>query len=179
MVSLSLLFSLPFVNLMSIDFTEIYDPTITSMNSYTGGPFQQAASGLTMLNNDWYNGKAYQTYAFEYTPGKAGAITWYVGKDKTWKMDARSIRPNGNVGQRIIPAEPMSMVMNFGMSSGFAALNFTGLGTTLPATMRFDYVRIYQDPNSKSITCDPPDYPTSDYISKHGESYNNPNKTSW
>lgn len=132
-----------------------------------------------MLNNDWYEGKAYQTYSFEYTPGKEGEITWYVGKEKTWRMDHKSVRPNANTGQRTIPEEPMAMIMNFGMSSGFAELNFTGLGPTMPATMRFDYVRVYQDPNAKSVTCDPPGFPTTEYIANHQEAYMNPNKTIW
>ena len=151
------------------------------MNSYTGGVYQQAVSGLTNLNNDWYNGKAYQTYSFEYTPGDSGSITWFVGKDKTWKMDARAVRANGNIGQRVIPTEPMAMVLNFGMSASFAQLNYTGLGTTMPATMRFDYVRVYQDPNNNDhhITCDPPDYPTTEYIRNHPAAYYNQNKTRW
>lgn len=149
------------------------------MNTYTGGVFQQAVSGLTNLNNDWFNNQAYQTYAFEYTPGASGEVTWFVGADPTWKMDARSVRPNGNIGQRVIPQEPMAMVMNFGMSNGYSAINYTGIAETLPATMRFDYVRIYQDPSAISVTCEPDDFPTADYISNHTEAYNNPNKTNW
>jgi len=45
------------------DFVAIYDDSITSMNNYRGGVFQQALSGVTNLNNDWYNGKAYQLTA--------------------------------------------------------------------------------------------------------------------
>ena len=149
------------------------------MNAYTGGPFQQAVSGLSFLNNDWYNGKQYQTYAYEYTPGTEGTVTWYIGSDRTWKLDARSMRPNGNVGQRTVPTEPMAVILNFGMSSGFAQLNFTGLGATLPAKMRFDYVRIYQDPNAENLGCDPPGYPTTTYIDEHREAYSNVNLTSW
>ena len=67
------------------------------MNTYTGGPYQQAISGSTDLNNDWYDGKQYQTYAYEYSPGASGYVTWYVGQDKTYKLDARALRPNGNV----------------------------------------------------------------------------------
>lgn len=141
--------------------------------------FQQALSGLSNINNDWYNGKNYQTYNFDYKPGPKGEITWSVGKDPVWKLDARSIGPNGNVGQRVIPMEPMSMVMNFGMASGFAPVNLTGLAPLMPATMRFDYVRIYQDPNSQSITCDPKGYETTQYIADHIEAYTNPNKTHW
>lgn len=149
------------------------------MNTYRGGFFQQALSGVTTLNNDWYDGKQYQIYAFEYTPGASGNVVWFVGDRKTWKMDGRSVGPNGNIGQRVIPQEPMSIIMNFGMSSSFAQLDFPGLAKLLPATMRFDYVRIYQDEDNESITCDPPGYETTDYIRRHGESYNDPNKTLW
>ena len=149
------------------------------MNAYRGGPFQQAMSGVSNLNNEWYNGNNYQTFAFEYTPGSQGQISWFVGKDSTWKMDARSVRPNGNVGQRVVPTEPMSLIMNFGMSNSFAALNLTGLAPLMPATMRFDYVRIYQDPDSASVTCDPPGMETTDYINAHRDAYYNQNKTLW
>ena len=150
------------------------------MNSYRGGTFQQALSGVTNLNNHWYNGNAYQNYAFEYVPGGAGNIVWFVGETKTWKMDARSVGPNGNIGQRTVPQEPMALVMNFGMSGSFAELNLTGLNPLMPATMRFDYVRIYQDPDSESsVTCDPPSYDTTTYISAHKNAYYNSNLTLW
>ncbi|EEP81435.1 beta-glucan synthesis-associated protein SKN1 [Uncinocarpus reesii 1704] len=161
------------------EFMELYDPKVTHMNAYRGGVFQQAVSGITNLNNDWYDGKAYQVYAFEYAPGAKGDITWYVGKDKTWKLDGRAIGPNGNIGQRVIPVEPMALIMNLGMSQSFAPLNMTGLASLLPATMRFDYVRIYQDPEKKSVTCDPPGMETTGYIKKHKEVYQNPNLTNW
>lgn len=149
------------------------------MNVYRGGVFQQALSGVTNLNNNWYDGKAYQTYGFEYTPGDSGNVVWYVGQDKTWKMDAKAVGPNGNIGQRVIPKEPMALVMNYGMSMSFAALNLTGLAPLLPATMRFDYVRLYQDPNHQSVSCDPAGYETTGYIEKHLDSYTNPNFTRW
>ena len=149
------------------------------VNTYQGGPYQEAMSGLTNLNNNWYNGKDYAEYSFYYTPGANGEITWTVGGVPSWKLDYRAIGPNGNVGQRVIPQEPMSLIMNFGMSTGFSAINFTGIANVLPATMRFDYVRIYQRSDSVSVTCDPDDYPTTSYINQHIEAYTNPNKTHW
>ena len=149
------------------------------MNSYQGGNFQQAISGVTNLNNQWYDGNEFQTYAFEYEPGASGYATWFVGKEQTWKLDPRALGPNGNIGQRVLPQEPMAMVLNFGMSNGFAALNLSGLATLMPATMRFDYVRIYQDEDNVITTCDPPGYPTTPYIEAHPEPYNNPNLTLW
>ena len=161
------------------DFIEVYDDSITLLNSYQGAPFQQALSGLTNVNNEWYNGKDYATYSYYYQPGPSGQITWGVADEAVWKLDARAIGPNGNVGQRVIPQEPMAVVMNFGMSTGFSAINYTGISTTLPAKMRFDYVRIYQPSGSTSVTCDPSGYETTEYISAHMDAYTNPNKTQW
>lgn len=75
--------------------------------------------------------------------------------------------------------EPMYPILNFGMSPSFAMLNWTGLAETWPATMRVDYIRIYQDPNEISITCDPVGYGTTEYIKQHPEAYHNPNLTLW
>lgn len=136
-------------------------------------------SGLTNLNNDWYDGNEYQIYAFEYSPGATGNITWFVGEDtKTWTLDGRAIGPNGNVGQRVIPMEPMSIVMNLGMATSFAFINKT-ITDYMPGILRFDYIRIYQDPDQESVTCDPEGYETTEYIEKHAVAYQNPNKTSW
>ncbi|KAF1808542.1 beta-glucan synthesis-associated protein SKN1 [Eremomyces bilateralis CBS 781.70] len=161
------------------DYTEIYDHRVTEVNGYAGGVYQQAISGVSNLNNDWYDGKSYQSYAFEYDPGAEGYVTWYIGDQKTWTVDSKAVRQNGNVGQRPIPTEPLAMVINFGMSEGFASLNLTGLATLMPATMRVDYVRIYQDEGKESTTCDPPGYPTTQYIEDHPISYRNPNITMW
>ena len=76
----------------------------------------------------------------------------------------------------------MSLVMNFGMSTGFAPVDLVNLAPLMPAVMRFDYVRIYQDPSAptpQSVTCDPPGMETTSYIAKHLEAYTNTNKTHW
>ncbi|KAF1962965.1 beta-glucan synthesis-associated [Byssothecium circinans] len=163
------------------DFVELYDQRITEMNSYKGGPFQQAFSGLSNLNNDWYDGKQYQKYAFEYKTGKDGFVTWYVGDAPTWTLQQPSLGPNGNIGQRTIPEEPMAIIANLGMSNTFASVNFKGLEKFYPAIMRIDYIRIYQDEgdSNEMITCDPPGYPTTEYIRKHPGPYSNPNFTNW
>ncbi|KAL2872692.1 SKN1/KRE6 family beta-glucan synthesis-associated protein [Aspergillus lucknowensis] len=160
------------------DFAAVYDEKITQINTYRGGPYQQAMSGVTNLNNDWYNGKEYQTYAFEYKPGADGNVTWFVGHEQTWTLDGRAIGPNGNVGQRVIPLEPLAIVMNLGMAWSFAPID-KGVEKHMPAYMRFDYIRIYQDPDEVSVTCDPPGYETTEYIAKHPVAYQNVNKTSW
>ncbi|KAK5453413.1 beta-glucan synthesis-associated protein [Exophiala xenobiotica] len=160
------------------DFVEVFDFSVTAMNTYKGAPLQQAVSGISNLNNQWYDGNAYQVYAFEYTPGAKGDIVWYVGSDPVWRMAGEALAPNGNINQRVVPEEPMSIIANFGMSSGFSALNLTGLASLMPATMRIDYIRIYQDDDGE-MSCDPEGYPTTEYINNHYDVYHNPNITSW
>ncbi|PSK36095.1 hypothetical protein B9Z65_5910 [Elsinoe australis] len=160
------------------EFQEIYDTSVTALNSYQGGVFQQAISAVTTLNNNWYDGNGYQKYSFDYKPGADGYVMFYVGDTPTFYIDGKSTGPNGNVAQRVMPEEPMALVSNFGMSPGFSAINFTGIESLLPATMRFDYIRIYQDEDGE-LTCDPKGYPTTDYIEKHREPYDNANLTRW
>lgn len=168
-----------FINILtSTDYTAVYNPEVTQINPYRGGVYQQAMSGLTNLNTHWFNGTEYQEYAFEYQPGADGQVTWFVGADKTWTLDGRSIGPNGNIGQRMVPLEPMSLVMNLGMADNFAPQN-KSIREYMPAYLRFDYVRIYQDPDHISVTCDPPGYETTAYIEAHKKAYLNQNLTSW
>lgn len=160
------------------NWVELYDHSITQMNPYKGGPFQQAISGLTLLNNDWYDGNKYQVYAYEYTPGANGDVSFHVGDQTTWRIHQNALGPNGNVGKRRIPEEPMSLILNFGMSPSFSAINYPGIAKLLPATMRVDYIRIYQNSDGH-LGCDPDGYETTQYIKQHREVYDNPNITRW
>jgi beta-glucan synthesis-associated protein KRE6 len=179
MVGVSHPFARSLADLPSPDFMEVFDYSITQINEYHGGPIQQAISGLSNLNNQWYDGNGYQTYAFEYKPGADGESTFFVGDTATWRLTGDAIGPNGNVGQRVLPEEPMYPIVNFGMSDGFSALNLTGIAPLLPSTMRVDHIRIYQDPSAESVTCDPPGYETTPYIKQHYDVYTNPNLTQW
>ena len=57
------------------------------------------------------------------------------------------------------------MILNLGMSKNFGFVDLDHL--TFPATMRIDYVRIYQPKGSVNIGCDPEDYPTEAYINQY------------
>ncbi|RKP32453.1 beta-glucan synthesis-associated [Metschnikowia bicuspidata] len=164
------------------NFVEIYDFKVTAMNSYVGGPFQQAISGVSTLNTTWYeygdNAGRYQSYGFEYLNNNDnGYITWYVGQEPTFTMHAYALGPNGNVGFRRVSKEPMTIIMNLGMSKTWAYIDWSSIN--FPCHMRVSYVRIYQSPKAISMTCDPSDYPTSKYINDHLNAYQNPNLTSW
>lgn len=163
-------------------FIEIHDPEVTTANTYTGGPIQQAVSGVTTLNNTWYergsNAGNYQVYGYEYLNDDSdGHLTWYVGENPTLTLHAKALGPNGNVGWRRISKEPMSIVMNLGISNSWAYIDWPMM--IFPSHMRIDYVRVYQPEDAINVTCDPDDYPTYDYINDHLEAYENSNLTSW
>ena len=147
--------------------------------AYCGGPYQQAISGKTELNNKWYDGNLYQKYGFEYTPGTAadGQIAWFVGDDMSYMMNGNAVGPNGNIDSRPISEEPMIIVLNLGISPAWTGINFAEL--VFPTTMYVDYVRWYQPAGKTSVTCDPPGYETTEYIKNHPKAYNNINLTNW
>ncbi|KAF1937367.1 beta-glucan synthesis-associated [Clathrospora elynae] len=161
------------------NFTAFPDERYSFPNGYTGGPFQQALSGTTMLNRDWYDDKQYQRFSFEYVPGegKDAYIAWKVGDQLAWMLDGRAIGPNGNVQARQVPEEPLTMILNLGLSNSWTWIDWAALD--FPTTMRFDYVRWYQKKGQEMVTCDPPGFETTEYIEKHPKAYNNANLTLW
>ncbi|CAA7261393.1 unnamed protein product [Cyclocybe aegerita] len=164
--------------------TTVYNSTITHINSYKGGPFQQAASGVTYIDNRFYGGNEYAPYGFEYWSDRHnrddGYITWYYDGQPTWTATSASVGPDteARISGRLISEEPMYVILNLGMSPSFQRPDFQHL--TFPVSMYIDYVRIYQRRGVKDgITCNPPSMPTSDYISRHINAYMNPNLTEW
>jgi len=159
------------------DFLEIPNYNTTQMNTYCGGPFQQAISGTTTLNKGWFDGWQYQKYAVEYTPGtgQRSQIAWFVGEDTSYRLTGDAVGPNGNVNSRIVSEEPMSIILNLGFSQAWTEIDWAHL--KFPTTMHVDYVRWYQKAGEYSVTCDPPGYETTEYIKKHPKAYYNNNLT--
>ncbi|THH16891.1 hypothetical protein EW146_g3823 [Bondarzewia mesenterica] len=167
---------------------QIYNDTITTPNSYRGSAVQQAISALTQLPSDIFTGSGgnFASFGFEYYANPSnvddGFITWYMNGNSTVRMGASAVGPdqgtNGSqVSQRLIPEEPMSIVLNLGISSNWQTIDLTTM--EFPAEMLVDYVRVYQRKGSPNVGCSPPDYPTEDYINNHLEAYTNANLTKW
>lgn len=164
------------------DFIEIYNKSLTTSNTYCGGPFQQAVSAVSTLNTSWYefgdtDGHHYQTYGFEYLNDDTdGYCQWFVG-EPTFTVYSTALHPNGNIGWRRISKEPMSIILNLGISNNWAYIDWASL--FFPLTLSIDYVRIYQPEDAINLTCDPEDYPTYDYIKNHPKAYEDWNLTTW
>ncbi|SJX65884.1 related to KRE6-glucan synthase subunit [Sporisorium reilianum f. sp. reilianum] len=155
----------------------------TRLNDYKGGAIQEAVSALSAVPPIAYettpNGR-YVTFGVEYAPdwnadGNA-YVTWYMDGRPTWTLYGQAIGPvpELDISQRIVPTEPMFMILNVAISESFQVPDFDLL--QFPAHMAIDYVRVYQrDGQPDRVGCDPADHPTFDYIEQNAEIYFNAN----
>ncbi|KAJ8095798.1 hypothetical protein PM082_022905 [Marasmius tenuissimus] len=170
--------------------TTMYNASITKVNlGFPGSPLQQAVSALTRVPDEGFQGvtnRRYVTYGFEYwadpNARDDGFITWQVDGKPSFEVRASAVLadrgPEGSqVGRRIVPEEPMSLIMNLGISHNWGNIDYSTL--IFPAEMMFDYVRIYQREGHENIGCDPKDYPTMDYIQRHLDQYMDWEKQEW
>jgi beta-glucanase (GH16 family) len=158
--------------------------TTSKHNSYTGEITQQSASVVTDADQDAIQvggANTFATYGFEYQPGTDGYVQWVSAGEPSWKLNPAFLDADirAQIGQREMAAEPMYIIFNLGISKNFASPDWTALEEYWPAVMKVDYVRVYQRSDSINVGCDPPDYPTADFINRHKEAYTNQNMTTW
>ncbi|KAF7290942.1 hypothetical protein HMN09_01272800 [Mycena chlorophos] len=167
---------------------QIYDSLRTTPNGYKGSAVQQAISSLTAVPGEGFqgSGKQFITYGFEYwsdpSDPSSGFITWQVNGTEAYTMGAGAVGPDqgeggSGVGQRLIPVEPMSIILNMGISQNWQTPDLETM--VFPAEMLVDYVRVYQRDGETNIGCDPEAYPTMTYINDHMEVFTDPNITTW
>ncbi|KAJ7445868.1 beta-glucan synthesis-associated [Mycena latifolia] len=166
----------------SSDNLYIADLTLSHQNSYSGGVFQQATSVVSTTNQSCYQliDGCSAVQGFEYVPGYENAyITWITNNQVTWTLNAAGVGadPLTEIAARPITDEPLYILANLGISHAFGFVDFEHL--VFPATMRIDWVRVYQHPDKINIGCDPPERPTAAYIDTYIEAYTNPLLTTW
>ncbi|KAI0669590.1 glycoside hydrolase family 16 protein [Trametes maxima] len=160
----------------------IPDDTVSRLNNYRGGVYQQATSVVTVTDQEAYefNGAKYTTYGFQYQPGFEGAyIAWIANRKLAWVLhqEGMAADPRVEISARPVPQEPMYLIANLGISENFGFVDYEHL--QFPSTLRIDWIRVYQDPKKINIGCDPPDFPTAAYIKEYIQAYTNPNLTTW
>ncbi|WWC94475.1 hypothetical protein V866_001321 [Kwoniella sp. B9012] len=172
-------------------FVEVYDEDLTMFNTYLGGYYQQAVSGLTLLPDRIYSNQVvggrsgeFAEFGVEWSAfpeeREKGYISWVSDGKRSWTMyaDAVDENPRTGVGRRIVSEEPMAIIINLHASNNFQFVDWANM--IFPNYFRIDWVRVYQRPDgSGTIGCDPADHPTKDYIERHLEVYTNPNLTTW
>ncbi|PKI84936.1 hypothetical protein MVES1_001338 [Malassezia vespertilionis] len=167
----------------------IFDPDVTSKNVWSGSNLQEALSCVTKVPDSAFEDTegVPTKIGVEYNPDLEGNgdgyITYYVDGKPSWHMDKGVLSGNDRVqiGERMFPKEPMYIIVNLGIAKGFQSIKFSGEDKVqFPAQMELDYIRVYQPSDKSSAryhTCDPPDYPTANFISKHANLYQNNNLT--
>lgn len=158
--------------------------TSSKFNTYTGEITQQSASVVTDADQEAVQvggSDTFNTYGFEYQPGDKGSVEWISAGQPAWKLNTAFTDPDpiSQISRRPFPEEPMYVIFNLGISQNFATPNWKELARNWPAIMSVDYVRVYQRADAYNVGCDPPDFPTADFISRHLEAYSNPNMTIW
>jgi len=149
---------------------------------------QQSVSALTTLPPNVFQGSGAQfiKFGFEYWSNPSnpdeGYVQWQVNEQLTHRVSALAMGPDQGplgtgVSRRLIPEEPMSIVLDLAISPNWQVIDLSTL--VFPAVMQVDYVRVYQREGHTNVDCSPPDYPTAEYINKHLEAYTNPNLTTW
>ncbi|KAG2004925.1 beta-glucan synthesis-associated protein KRE6 [Coprinopsis cinerea AmutBmut pab1-1] len=172
------------------DHWQNFNPPLTRPNAFRGSAVQQSVSGVTRVPSDMFQGspqKRFVTFGFEYWANPRnrdeGYVWWQVDDQQTHRVGARSVGPDpeeeggAGIGPRLIPEEPMAIILNLGMSPNWQTIDLSTM--IFPGEMLVDYVRVYQRRDAINIGCDPPDYPTKKYIEDHLEAYENPNMTEW
>lgn len=160
----------------------------TELNDYKGGAIQEAVSALSQVPDVAYErtpGGRYVTFGVEYEPdwkgdGSEAYVTWYMDGRPTWTLYGQALGPvpELDVGQRLVPTEPMAIILNIAISESFQVPDFDRL--QFPAHMMVDYVRVYQkDGRPDRVGCDPDNRPTYDYIENNKDIYYNRNITEY
>lgn len=102
------------------DVAIIYNTSETTINTYVGGPLQEAVSSVSRNPDRAFDltDKEYSTYGIEYKPDwngdGSGSVTWFIDGNPTWTILGAAIGPVAemDIGQRTVPTEPMYIVMN-------------------------------------------------------------------
>ncbi|KAF9044091.1 glycoside hydrolase family 16 protein [Panaeolus papilionaceus] len=165
-----------------------FDDTRSRANDYRGSAVQQSISALTRVPTDMFQGSGtnFKTFGFEYwsdpNDRQAGYINWQVDGKQSHGVWAPAVGPDqgpdgSGVGQRLIPEEPMSLVLNLGISPNWQPIDLSTM--MFPSEFKIDYVRVYQRKGQTNTGCNPPNYPTAKYIQDHLEAYTDVNMTTW
>ncbi|KAF6743434.1 beta-glucan synthesis-associated protein-domain-containing protein [Ephemerocybe angulata] len=165
-----------------------FDPGRTRANTFKGSAVQQSVSGVTTVPDDMFQGSGakFTSFGFEYYGHPQhrddGYVMWQVDGKPTHRVGAGAVGADmgaggAMIGRRLIPEEPMALVLNLGMSPNWQDIVESSM--MFPGEMLVDYVRVYQRKNEINVGCDPKGYPTKKYIDDHLEAYQDVNMTLW
>lgn len=101
---------------------EVFDDSISKTNTYHGGIYQESVSVVTQVPDDNFvsTGGRYVRYGVEYSPDwdgdGNGYAQWWIDGKAVWRLNGNALGPSAtmDIGQRLIPREPMAIILNLG-----------------------------------------------------------------
>ncbi|KAG0033808.1 hypothetical protein BGZ81_007277 [Podila clonocystis] len=137
-----------------------YSPGSLSVETKDTSP---VAYAQFQINDQWQDGPLLN---------QADYLAFSQGGINRW-MSAKSLEPG-----QMIPQEPMSMVLSLGLLQDEILLH---QDLVFPAVMKIDYVRVYHPDTTgtRSLSCDPVDHPTAEYIRNHPRAYQDSVLQTW
>lgn len=146
-----------------------------------------ALGSMVQLGRDHF--EATHTFRLEWQPGENGYLHWYMDGKFRYGIEQEGLDFMGTQ----IPREPSYLIMNTAISTSWGFPNPPpGCGDeydckksdkrcgfapdfckTLPAEMKIDHVRVFQNKEDPimTVSCDPKDYPTKRYIAANDYLY--------
>ncbi|OQR91279.1 callose synthase [Achlya hypogyna] len=143
----------------------------TKINSdYYGERGRDSISALTQLQTDAF--LKFHTYRLEWMPGYDGYIRWWLDNNFVFEVAGAALNKwvGTTIPPRMIPVEPSYLIISTAVSEKFSPPCDGQLCDSLwPSNFTIDYVRVYQGPTNEytSLGCNPPAYPTKDWIAAH------------
>eukprot|EP01096_Ripella_sp_DP13-Kostka_P017676 TRINITY_DN9148_c0_g1_i1.p1 TRINITY_DN9148_c0_g1~~TRINITY_DN9148_c0_g1_i1.p1 ORF type:complete len:470 (+),score=174.18 TRINITY_DN9148_c0_g1_i1:52-1410(+) len=111
----------------------------------------------------------FHVYRVEWEPDSY--IRWLIDGQLQIEITADALKakssdgtPENSVGRRMIPVEPLYIIMNLALSNDWAP---PSPDLAFPGQLLVDYVRVYQRPGLEQLSCSPPSFPTAEYISSN------------
>ncbi|RHZ20392.1 hypothetical protein DYB37_000834 [Aphanomyces astaci] len=158
-------------------YTNLTYGNYTKINSdYYGDANLDSISALTQLDSNSF--KNYHLYALEWLPGNEGYIRWWLDGNFLYEIQGAALNKwVDGIPPRKIPVEPSYLIISTAVSEKFSPPCDGQMCDSLwPANFTIDYVRVYQGPsnNYTSIGCDPPAFPTKEWIYQHPVAYGLP-----
>lgn len=130
--------------------------------------------------------EVYRTLRLEWLEGTGGHLRWYIDGAFVFEIPAEALgaysvcaqTPDDaepvceSVPARLMPSEPMSLVLNTALGSWNGGPQATN--GHLPGHMLVDSVRVWQRKDRTNVGCDPPDFPTKAFIDANARLYGEP-----
>ncbi|KAI3433376.1 hypothetical protein D9Q98_003193 [Chlorella vulgaris] len=128
-----------------------------------GNEYQDSISALSDLGPSFYTDQ--HTYGVDWRPGQY--LRWYIDGQLLYEVNQQALVAQTNasgaaVGPRLIPMEPMYLILNLAMSPDFGEIEYERL--TFPSQMKVDWIRVYQPVDQINVGCSPPEFPTAQYV---------------